>query len=85
MVIIANDPLVKSGAWVETTCKKNLRGQEIAMDNRLPIIYMVDSAGVNLERQAEIFPDKFHFGRIFRNNAKMAAMGIPQISCVFGF
>ncbi|MCH8980663.1 acyl-CoA carboxylase subunit beta [candidate division KSB1 bacterium] len=85
VVIMANDPLVKSGAWVETTCKKNLRAQEIAMENRLPIIYIVDSAGVNLERQAEIFPDKFHFGRIFRNNAKMAAMGIPQISCVFGF
>lgn len=85
VVIVANDPLVKSGAWVETTCKKNLRAQEIAMDNRLPIIYMVDSAGVNLERQAEIFPDKLHFGRIFRNNARMAAMGIPQISCVFGF
>ncbi len=85
VVIIVNDPLVKSGAWVETTCKKNLRLQEIAMENRLPIIYMVDSAGVNLERQAEIFPDKEHFGRIFRNNAKMAAMGIPQISCVFGF
>lgn len=85
VVIMANDPLVKSGAWVETTCKKNLRAQEIAMENHLPIVYMVDSAGVNLERQAEIFPDKFHFGRIFRNNAKMAAMGIPQISCVFGF
>ncbi len=85
VVIMANDPLVKSGAWVETTCKKNLRAQEIAMENRLPIIYMVDSAGVNLERQAEIFPDKLHFGRIFRNNARMAAMGIPQISCVFGF
>lgn len=85
VVIMANDPLVKSGAWVETTCKKNLRAQEIAMENRLPIIYIVDSAGVNLERQAEIFPDKFHFGRIFRNNARMAAMGIPQISCVFGF
>ncbi|MFQ5637032.1 MAG: acyl-CoA carboxylase subunit beta [bacterium] len=85
VVIMANDPLVKSGAWVETTCKKNLRAQEIAMDNRLPMIYLVDSAGVNLERQAEIFPDKLHFGRIFRNNAKMAAMGIPQISCVFGF
>lgn len=84
-VIVANDPLVKSGAWVEMTCKKNLRAQEIAMENRLPIIYMVDSAGVNLERQAEIFPDREHFGRIFRNNARMAAMGIPQISCVFGF
>lgn len=85
VVIMANDPLVKSGAWVEMTCKKNLRAQEIAMENRLPIIYMVDSAGVNLQRQAEIFPDKLHFGRIFRNNARMAAMGIPQISCVFGF
>jgi acetyl-CoA carboxylase carboxyltransferase component len=85
VVIMANDPLVKSGAWVEMTCKKNLRAQEIAMENHLPIIYMVDSAGVNLERQAEIFPDREHFGRIFRNNAKMAAMGIPQISCVFGF
>ena len=85
VVMMANDPLVKSGAWVETTCKKNLRLQEIAMENRLPIIYLVDSAGVNLERQAEIFPDRDHFGRIFRNNARMAAMGIPQISCVFGF
>lgn len=84
-VIVANDPLVKSGAWVEITCKKNLRAQEIAMENHLPIIYMVDSAGVNLERQAEIFPDREHFGRIFRNNAKMAAMGIPQIAVVFGF
>ncbi len=85
VVIMANDPLVKSGAWVETTCKKNLRAQEIAMENHLPILYLVDSAGVNLERQAEIFPDKLHFGRIFRNNAVMAARGIPQISCVFGF
>jgi len=85
VMIVANDPTVKSGAWVEMTCKKNLRAQEIAMDNRLPTLYLVDSAGVNLERQAEIFPDKLHFGRIFRNNAKMAAMGIPQISCVFGF
>ena len=84
-VVVANDPLVKSGAWVEITCKKNLRAQEIAMENHLPIIYMVDSAGVNLEHQAEIFPDKEHFGRIFRNNAKIAAMGIPQISCVFGY
>ncbi|MCH7954548.1 MAG: acyl-CoA carboxylase subunit beta [Candidatus Marinimicrobia bacterium] len=84
-VVVANDPLVKSGAWVEITCKKNLRAQEIAMENHLPIIYMVDSAGVNLEHQAEIFPDKEHFGRIFRNNAKLAAMGIPQISCVFGY
>lgn len=85
VMIIANEPLVKSGAWVGITCKKNLRAQEIAMENRLPIIYMVDSAGVFLDRQAEVFPDKEHFGRIFRNNAVMAAMGIPQISCVFGF
>ena len=84
-VVVANDPLVKSGAWVEISCKKNLRAQETAMENHLPIIYMVDSAGVNLEHQAEIFPDKEHFGRIFRNNAKIAAMGIPQISCVFGY
>ena len=85
VVIMANEPLVKSGAWVGITCKKNLRAQEIAMENRLPIIYMVDSAGVFLDRQAEVFPDRDHFGRIFRNNAKMAAMGIPQISCVFGY
>jgi len=85
VVIMANDPLVKSGAWVEMTCKKNLRAQEIAMDNRLPIIYLVDSAGVYLEKQSEVFPDREHFGRIFRNNAKMAAMGIPQIACVFGW
>ncbi len=85
VVIMANEPLVKSGSWVNMTCKKNLRAQEISMENRLPIIYMVDSAGVFLERQWEVFPDKEHFGRIFRNNAKMAAMGIPQISCVFGW
>jgi 3-methylcrotonyl-CoA carboxylase beta subunit len=85
VMIVANDPLVKSGAWVGVTCKKNLRAQEIAMENRLPIVYMVDSAGVFLDRQAEVFPDKEHFGRIFRNNAVMAGMGIPQISCVFGF
>jgi len=85
VMIVANDPLVKSGAWVGITCKKNLRAQEIAMENRLPLVYMVDSAGVFLERQAEVFPDKEHFGRIFRNNAVIAAMGIPQISCVFGF
>lgn len=84
-MIIANEPLVKSGAWVGITCKKNLRGQEIAMENRLPVIYMVDSAGVFLDKQEEVFPDKEHFGRIFRNNAIIAAMGIPQITCVFGF
>ena len=85
VVIMANEPLVKSGSWVGMTCKKNLRAQEISMENNLPIVYMVDSAGVFLERQWEVFPDKEHFGRIFRNNAKMAAMGIPQISCVFGW
>lgn len=85
VMIVANDPLVKSGAWVGITCKKNLRAQEIAMECRLPIVYMVDSAGVFLEKQAEVFPDKEHFGRIFRNNAVMAALGIPQITCVFGF
>lgn len=84
-MLVANEPLVKSGAWVGITCKKNLRAQEIAMENRLPVIYMVDSAGVFLERQDEVFPDKEHFGRIFRNNAIMAAMEIPQITCVFGF
>jgi len=85
VVIMANEPLVKSGSWVGLSCKKNLRAQEISMENHLPIVYMVDSAGVFLERQWEVFPDKEHFGRIFRNNAKMAAMGIPQISCVFGW
>lgn len=85
VIIMANEPLVKSGSWVGLSCKKNLRAQEISIENRLPIVYMVDSAGVFLERQWEVFPDKEHFGRIFRNNAKMAAMGIPQISCVFGW
>ncbi len=83
-VIVANDATVKAGAWFPITCKKNLRAQEIAMDNKLPIIYLVDSAGVFLPLQDEIFPDKEHFGRIFRNNAKMSAMGIPQISAIMG-
>ncbi|MEA2043387.1 MAG: acyl-CoA carboxylase subunit beta [Bacteroidota bacterium] len=83
-VIVANDATVKAGAWFPITAKKNLRAQEIAMENRLPIIYLVDSAGVFLPMQDEIFPDKEHFGRIFRNNAKMSAMGIPQISAVMG-
>lgn len=83
-VIVANDPTVKAGAWFPITGKKNLRAQEIAMENRLPIIYLVDSAGVYLPMQDEIFPDKEHFGRIFRNNAQMSAMGIPQISAVMG-
>ena len=83
-VIVANDQTVKAGAWFPITGKKNLRMQEIAMENRLPIIYIVDSAGVYLPMQDEIFPDKEHFGRIFRNNAKMSAMGITQIAAVTG-
>lgn len=83
-VIVANDATVKAGAWFPITGKKNLRAQEIAMENRLPIIYLVDSAGVYLPMQEEIFADKEHFGRIFRNNAKMSAMGIPQIAAIMG-
>jgi 3-methylcrotonyl-CoA carboxylase beta subunit len=83
-VILANDQTVKAGAWFPITAKKNLRLQEIAMENRLPVIYLVDSAGVFLPMQDEIFPDKEHFGRIFRNNARMSAMGITQIAAVMG-
>jgi 3-methylcrotonyl-CoA carboxylase beta subunit len=83
-MIIANDNTVKAGAWFPLTGKKNLRLQEIAMENKLPIIYIVDSAGVYLPMQDEIFPDKEHFGRIFRNNAMMSAMGITQIAAVMG-
>lgn len=83
-VIVANDATVKAGAWFPITAKKNLRAQEIAMENKIPIIYLVDSAGVFLPLQDEIFPDKEHFGRIFRNNAKMSSMGITQISAVMG-
>lgn len=83
-IIVANDATVKAGAWFPITGKKNLRAQEIAMENRLPIIYLVDSAGVFLPMQDEIFPDKEHFGRIFRNNAKLSSMGIPQISAIMG-
>ncbi len=83
-VIVANDATVKAGAWFPVTAKKNLRAQEIAMENNLPIIYLVDSAGVFLPLQDEIFPDKEHFGRIFRNNAKMSSMGIPQIAAIMG-
>ena len=83
-VIVANDATVKAGAWFPITGKKNLRFQEIAMENRLPIIYLVDSAGVYLPMQDEIFPDKEHFGRIFRNNAVMSSMGIPQIAAIMG-
>jgi 3-methylcrotonyl-CoA carboxylase beta subunit len=84
VVIVANDATVKAGAWFPITCKKNLRAQEISMENRLPIIYLVDSAGVFLPLQSEIFPDKEHFGRIFRNNAVMSSMGIPQIAAIMG-
>ncbi|NJM26799.1 MAG: acyl-CoA carboxylase subunit beta, partial [Bacteroidia bacterium] len=83
-VIVANDATVKAGAWFPITAKKNLRAQEIAMENRLPIIYLVDSAGVFLPMQDEIFPDKEHFGRQFRNNARMSAMGIVQIAAIMG-
>lgn len=83
-MIVANDPTVKAGAWFPITGKKNLRAQEIAMENRLPIVYLVDSAGVFLPMQDEIFPDKEHFGRIFRNNARMSSMGIPQIAAIMG-
>ncbi|MGL4359600.1 MAG: acyl-CoA carboxylase subunit beta [Sediminibacterium sp.] len=83
-VIVANDQTVKAGAWFPITGKKNLRMQEIAMENKLPIIYLVDSAGVFLPMQDEIFPDKEHFGRVFRNNARMSAMGITQIAAVMG-
>ncbi len=83
-IIVANDATVKAGAWFPITAKKNLRLQEIAMENRLPIVYLVDSAGVFLPMQDEIFPDKEHFGRIFRNNAHMSSMGITQIAAVMG-
>ncbi len=83
-IVVANDPTVKAGAWFPMTGKKNLRAQEIAMENRIPIIYLVDSAGVYLPMQDEIFPDKEHFGRIFRNNAKMSSMGITQIAAIMG-
>jgi 3-methylcrotonyl-CoA carboxylase beta subunit len=83
-IVVANDATVKAGAWFPITGKKNLRAQEIAMENRLPIIYLVDSAGVYLPLQDEIFPDKEHFGRIFRNNAIMSSMGIVQIAAVMG-
>lgn len=83
-IVVANDATVKAGAWFPITGKKNLRAQEISMENRLPIIYLVDSAGVFLPKQDEIFPDKEHFGRIFRNNAIMSSMGIVQISAIMG-
>ncbi|MFY7999743.1 MAG: acyl-CoA carboxylase subunit beta [Candidatus Kapaibacteriota bacterium] len=83
-VIVSNDATVKAGAWFPMTAKKNLRAQEIALENRLPIIYLVDSAGVFLPMQDEIFPDKEHFGRQFRNNAQLSALGVPQIAAIMG-
>jgi 3-methylcrotonyl-CoA carboxylase beta subunit len=83
-MVVANDATVKAGAWFPMTAKKNLRAQEIAMENRLPVIYLVDSAGVYLPMQDEIFPDKEHFGRMFRNNALMSSSGIVQISAIMG-
>ena len=83
-VIVANDASVKAGAWFPITAKKNLRAQEVAMENHLPVVYLVDSAGVFLPMQDEIFPDKEHFGRQFRNNAKMSSMGIIQIAAIMG-
>ena len=83
-IVVANDSTVKAGAWFPITGKKNLRAQEIAIENNIPIIYLVDSAGVYLPMQDEIFPDKENFGRIFRNNAVMSSMGIPQIAAVMG-
>jgi 3-methylcrotonyl-CoA carboxylase beta subunit len=83
-MIVANDATVKAGAWFPITAKKNLRAQEIALENRLPVVYLVDSAGVFLPMQDEIFPDKEHFGRQFRNNAKMSALGIVQIAAIMG-
>ena len=84
VVVVANDATVKAGAWFPMTCKKNLRAQEISIENRLPIVYLVDSAGVFLPLQSEIFPDKEHFGRIFRNNAIMSSLGITQIAAIMG-
>jgi 3-methylcrotonyl-CoA carboxylase beta subunit len=83
-IVVANDATVKAGAWFPITGKKNLRAQQIALENRLPIIYLVDSAGVFLPLQDEIFPDREHFGRIFRNNAVLSSMGVPQISAIMG-
>lgn len=83
-LVVANDATVKAGAWFPITGKKNLRAQELALENRLPIIYLVDSAGVYLPMQDEIFPDKEHFGRIFRNNARLSSLGVPQIAAIMG-
>ena len=83
-VVAANDATVKAGAYFEVTLKKNLRAQEMALENNLPIIYLVDSAGVFLPLQDQVFPDEAHFGRIFYNNARLSALGVPQIAAVMG-
>lgn len=84
VMIVANDATVKGGAYFPMTVKKHLRAQEIALQNRLPCLYLVDSGGANLPHQAEVFPDRDHFGAIFYNQAQMSAEGIPQIACVMG-
>jgi len=84
VLVVANDATVKAGAWFPITAKKNLRAQEIALENRVPIVYLVDSAGVFLPMQDEIFPDRDHFGRLFRNNARLSALGVPQIAAIMG-
>src|SRR6202012_3842277 len=84
VMIVANDATVKGGVYFPMTVKKHLRAQEIALENRLPCVYLVDSGGANLPHQAEVFPDREHFGRIFFNQARMSAEGIPQIACVMG-
>ena len=84
VMIVANDPTVKGGAYFPLTVKKHLRAQEIAEQNNLPCVYLVDSGGANLPHQAEVFPDRDHFGRIFFNQARMSAKRIPQIACVMG-
>ena len=84
VLVVANDATVKAGAWFPITAKKNLRAQEIALENRVPILYLVDSAGVFLPMQDEIFPDRDHFGRLFRNNARLSALGVPQIAAIMG-
>ncbi|PSQ79087.1 MAG: methylcrotonoyl-CoA carboxylase, partial [Bacteroidetes bacterium QH_6_63_17] len=83
-MVVANDATVKAGAWFPITAKKNLRAQEIALENHVPILYLVDSAGVYLPMQDEIFPDEDDFGRMFRNNAKLSSKGIPQIAAIMG-
>src|ERR1700733_13932816 len=83
-MVVANDPTVKGGTYFPITVKKHLRAQEIAQQCRLPCVYLVDSGGANLPRQADVFPDKWHFGRIFYNQATMSSMGIPQVAVVLG-